>query len=397
MNQRLLQPSALAAADASSELAAIRVDRAQTELKHGRAIALMAADADALPAGLLVASVDTLTSARLQWLQSHGQPLRLLLTAERAQALGLLDDAAHAVSLALPAACSSVDMLQDWGAASPAILAMERFPDLVSALGDLRPASEAMASALVLAKRARLAPALVVAELPTAGSLLQDGAVLQVTSADVSQVQHSARLRLHRVSDAHVPIAAHDNCSLVLFRETNGDAEHIAIIVGQPDLQQPVPVRLHSACLTGDLLGSLRCDCGDQLRRAIDHLAEAGGVLLYLAQEGRGTGLASKLRAYRLQDDGMDTIDADRYLGFQADERDFQAAAGMLDALGIRRIQLMTNNPQKIEALQRGGIDVVDRLALIAPVNPHNARYIQTKQERAGHLSHATSQPLNAI
>jgi GTP cyclohydrolase II len=389
MNQRLLQPSALAAADASSELAAIRVDRAQTELKHGRAIALMAQNADALPAGLLMASVDTLTSARLQWLQSHGQPLRLLLTAERAQALGLLEDAAHAVSVVLPVACS-VDLLQDLGAASPSILAGDSFQGLISTLSDLRPADEAMASALVLAKRARLAPALVVVDLPTAAApLLQDGAVLQVTSADVGQVQHSARLRLHRVSDAHVPIAAHDNCSLVLFRETNGDAEHIAIIVGQPDLQQPVPVRLHSACLTGDLLGSLRCDCGDQLRRAIDHLAEAGGVLLYLAQEGRGTGLASKLRAYRLQDDGMDTIDADRYLGFQADERDFQAAAGMLDALGIRRIQLMTNNPQKIEALQRGGIEVVDRLALIAPVNPHNARYIQTKQERAGHLSHA--------
>nr|MBA2724328.1 GTP cyclohydrolase II RibA [Methylibium sp.] len=128
------------------------------------------------------------------------------------------------------------------------------------------------------------------------------------------------------------------------------------------------------------------CDCGDQLRRAIDVLAEAGGVLLYLAQEGRGTGLANKLRAYRLQDGGLDTIDADRHLGFSADERDFQAAVAMLEALGIARIRLLTNNPAKIASMRRGGIDVVDRLPLIAPINPHNSRYIRTKHDRAGHL-----------
>jgi GTP cyclohydrolase II len=172
---------------------------------------------------------------------------------------------------------------------------------------------------------------------------------------------------------------------VVLYREVEGDAEHLAIIVGQPALDQPVPVRLHSACLTGDLLGSLRCDCGEQLRGAAERLARDGGVLLYLAQEGRGTGLASKLRAYRLQDGGLDTLQADRHLGFHADERDFQAASAILNDLGIRRIRLLTNNPHKIDALRAAGIEVADRLPLNAPVNGHNRRYMQAKHDLAGH------------
>jgi GTP cyclohydrolase II len=144
---------------------------------------------------------------------------------------------------------------------------------------------------------------------------------------------------------------------------------------------------MHSSCLTGDLLGSLRCDCGDQLRRAVERLAVDGGVLLYLEQEGRSIGLANKLRAYRLQDAGLDTLEADSHLGFAADERDYGAAVSMLRELGISRIRLLTNNPRKIEALTTGGIEVVERQSLHAPVNPHNARYIETKQQRAGHLS----------
>jgi GTP cyclohydrolase II len=170
-----------------------------------------------------------------------------------------------------------------------------------------------------------------------------------------------------------------------VFREVDGDAEHLAIVIGQPAAGSAVPVRLHSACLTGDLLNSLRCDCGPQLQRAMAQLCETGGVLLYLAQEGRGTGLANKLRAYRLQDAGLDTLQADRYLGFREDERDFAAAAAMLQALGHTRIRLLTNNPQKIDALRQAGIEVVGRLPLHGPVNDHNLRYLQTKQ-RAGHL-----------
>jgi GTP cyclohydrolase II len=376
--QALSQP-----ATADDELAAIRVDRAQTEFKHGRAVVVTTE-----PGGpvLLAAAVETLAAARLQWLAAAGAPLRLLLTADRLRAMGWAQAAGpSSLTLGTPA---SVDRLQRLAAVLPGSVPTVEQADFASA----HAASPAMQAALAIAKRARLVPALLVAELPaTALPALEQAQLLQVSAADVAALTQptlDGRPRLlRRVSDAHVPIAAHEDCTLVLFREINGDAEHVAIIVGQPDLNQPVAVRLHSACLTGDLLGSLRCDCGDQLRRGVEHLAEAGGVLLYLAQEGRGTGLANKLRAYRLQDAGLDTIDADHYLGFSADERDFAPAVAMLQELGIARIHLLTNNPHKIEFMRRGGLEVVERVALLAPVNRHNARYVQTKHERAGHLA----------
>jgi GTP cyclohydrolase II len=148
-----------------------------------------------------------------------------------------------------------------------------------------------------------------------------------------------------------------------------------------------VPVRAHSSCFTGDLLGSLRCDCGEQLQTAVKRLHEAGGgVLLYLAQEGRGIGLANKLRAYKLQDEGLDTVDADRHLGFSADERSYAIAAAMLKSLGYTRIRLLTNSPHKVRELRARGIDVAEIESLLAEPNAHNERYIRTKRDRAGHL-----------
>jgi GTP cyclohydrolase II len=147
-------------------------------------------------------------------------------------------------------------------------------------------------------------------------------------------------------------------------------------------------VRLHSACLTGDLLGSLRCDCGDQLKTAVARIAGlGGGILLYLDQEGRSIGLANKLRAYSIQDTGVDTFDADHHLGFSADERSYDVAAAMLQRIGVARVRLLTNNPQKIEALREHGIDVVDRLPLISQPTAHNESYLRAKRERAGHLT----------
>lgn len=363
---------------AADELAAVRVDRARTELRHGRPIALQGDDADGR--WLLTASVETLSPAKLQAMTrlAGGSPLHLLLTAERLQAMEWPDASTpRAHRLALPV---TVEQLQSLAAVTPGCLD-------TSLLGDPEPADAAMNAALALAKRARLTPALLVAPLPASQKAVLDAAQIHLLSAaDVAQVAPERAWALRRVSDARVPIAAHEDCKLVLFREVEGDAEHVAIVVGQPALDQPVPVRLHSSCLTGDLLGSLRCDCGDQLQSAIEHLAVAGGVLLYLAQEGRGTGLANKLRAYRLQDGGLDTLEADRYLGFRDDERDFQVAGTMLRALGITRIQLLTNNPHKIGALRAAGIEVVDRVPLLAEVNSHNARYVQTKHEHAGHL-----------
>jgi len=366
------------------------VDRAQTELMHGRAICLVDL-ADGHPAEAatchLVAAVETLNAARLAWLLSWGARLQLLLTAERVSVLGLPLSVppGTAVSVSLPAEVS-LDELLELAAVTPA----SGRPMSVASLSVTRPSSaqqHVLASALALAKSGRLMPALLLVELSAdAAPGLSAAQLLSVFTTDVQLAPGRGERSLCRVSDAQVAIEAHEDCEVVLFREDAGGAEHLAIIVGQPDFNQPVPLRLHSACLTGDLLGSLRCDCGDQLRRAITRLAEHGGVLLYLQQEGRSIGLANKLRAYRLQDDGLDTIDADRFLGFMADERDYTPALAMLKSLGIKRVKLLTNNPKKIAAIEAGGIEVVERLALYGPVNPYNARYIETKQQRAGHL-----------
>jgi GTP cyclohydrolase II len=329
---------------------------------------------------LLAAAVETLNEAMLRWLTQSGPAAWLLLSAERLQALN--GRAASApCALGLPPSITLVQLQQ--------LAAVTSVPGDTGLLGKLAPANDedlAWSAALTMCKRSRLIPALVLVPLPPdAGTMLTDAQVLQVDPADAALAIPDRAAGLCRVSDARVPLAAEEDCTLVLFRELDGDADHVAIVVGQPPADAPVPVRLHSACLTGDLLGSLRCDCGPQLQRAVAHLAATGGVLLYLAQEGRGTGLANKLRAYRLQDAGLDTLQADRYLGFREDERDFAVAAAMLRALGHTRIQLLTNNPQKITALRQAGIDVVDRLPLHGRVNRHNERYIRTKQQ-AGHL-----------
>jgi GTP cyclohydrolase II len=160
----------------------------------------------------------------------------------------------------------------------------------------------------------------------------------------------------------------------------------VAIIVGRPDFAKPVPVRLLSACLTGDVFGSRRCDCGDQLALALT-LVESlgGGVILYLAQEGRGLGLANKMRTYRLQDGGLDTLDANTTLGFDDDERDYGIAARMLQILNCSRIRLLTNNPAKLDGLTRAGIEIAARVPLEAPINPRNKRYLTTKAARSEH------------
>ena len=287
-------------------------------------------------------------------------------------------------------------------------------------------------AAIALAREARLAPALVAVRIQTAGKAANAlyavrsqtyrdqqqaekpadqqailGAWLQsllpVDPAQVLQYVSDRPAHLEEISDAPVPLerivdgpsGAHApgtvpiGSRFVVFREKNTDFEHVAVIVGDPDFNgsDPVRVRLHSSCLTGDLFGSLRCDCGDQLRGTVQRLArEGGGIILYLSQEGRGIGIANKLRAYRLQDAGQDTLDANQSLGFRMDERHFEVAAAMLKSLGCTRIQLLTNNPAKIESLRAAGIDVVEREPVKGEVNPHNQQYLVTKMKRAGHL-----------
>ena len=367
--------------------ATVRLDRMQTEFRRGRPVVMETANRSA-PAVLLVA-VETLCTPRLPGWILAAAATRLLLSAERMRAIGS-PQVTGASSLVLGPPITA-ERVQRLAAVLPGAATAPQATDLEG----IRPASAALEIVLRLAKRARLVPALLLFELHDAALPgLQQMEVHRVSDTDLlasTASEADAGSDLIRISDACMPIAACDDCTFVLFRESQGDAEHVAIVVGRPDLSQPVSVRMHSACLTGDLLGSRRCDCGDQLRLGIARLAETGGVLLYLAQEGRGTGLANKFRAYRLQDAGLDTIDADRYLGFSADERDFGPAVAMLRQLGISRIRLLTNNPHKIDFMRRAGLDVVDRVALQAPVNPFNARYVQTKRERAGHFAQTLS------
>jgi GTP cyclohydrolase II len=246
-------------------------------------------------------------------------------------------------------------------------------------------------AALVLAKLARLLPAVLAAPArPDAAAVLAERDLLRVPGEDVLGYPAAESAALTRVAEAHVPLADAPDARLAAFRAPDAGIEHLAIIVGRPEDRpgDQVPLaRVHSECFTGDLLGSLRCDCGAQLRTAIKRMAEEGaGILVYLAQEGRGIGLVNKLRAYALQDHGLDTLDANRALGWDADERRFLAAAAILDALGIRRVRLLTNNPDKVAGLAACGIEVAAREPLIIPPNGVDDHYLETKARRLGHL-----------
>ena len=188
------------------------------------------------------------------------------------------------------------------------------------------------------------------------------------------------------VGRAPVPLEGAPDTEFVIFRGGEGLRDQVAILVGKPDLTRPVPVRLHSACLTGDLFGSLKCDCGDQLRETVSWMAETdGGILLYLDQEGRGNGIANKMRAYKLQSEGWDTYDADEVLGFDFDQRGFDFAGEMLRQLGVTKVNALTNNPEKIKALRKAGLDIVGTQRVLGRPNVHNVRYLATKRDRAGH------------
>jgi GTP cyclohydrolase II len=341
-----------------------QVDRAAGELRRGGMVALSRN-------GEIVALV--LAAEYLSDDAIAAMPgAKLAMSARRAEALGFGDG--HEIALVAPK-----------GAA-----AAGRFARLADPLDGKAPQDEWQslpvpdwaAAAVALAKLAGLLPMVLVSacDNPPEG-------LLEVAMEAILAFPRIAARSLRRVAEADLPLAATEQCHVVAFRPADGGAEHLALIIGRPDLRRPVLTRLHSACFTGDLLGSLRCDCGEQLQGAIARLAqEGGGVLLYLAQEGRGIGLVNKLRAYQLQDGGLDTLDANRRLGFEDDERLYLPAVQMLSALEISQVRLLTNNPHKVEALARHGITVTERVPHVFPANPHNRRYLRTKAERSGHL-----------
>ncbi|MCD2323547.1 GTP cyclohydrolase II [Sphingomonas sp. IC-56] len=235
-------------------------------------------------------------------------------------------------------------------------------------------ASEAAAAALRLARVAGLLPAFFV---------LSDDDADAITPADIDAHEDADRLRI--VGRARLPVEGAEDTEIVAFRTDEMPGEHVALVIGQPDGSPPL-VRLHSECLTGDVLGSLKCDCGPQLRAAIAAIEASGwGILLYLRQEGRGIGLINKLRAYALQDQGFDTVDANTRLGFAVDARNFAIAGRMLVLMGQPVVRLLTNNPDKVAALEASGVTVRERVAHKLPPNPHNERYLATKRDRTGH------------
>lgn len=351
---------------------ALRAERAIVELRRGRAV-----DVFDERGGSTFAAIERIDTEEVGGFADAAGVLRLVVTPQRGEALGL---AGHAggLEIAVPADTPLDRLLALASGARPA-----RGP--VPEPGQVTSADPVAVAALELARHARLLPAL----LRHSGRGEAGGADrLRVRTEDVAGFPRARGHGLRPVSRARVPLAATEDCEFIVYRERFSDAEHVAIVIGAPDNRAPVPVRLHSACLTGDLLASLRCDCGDQLRGAVARIVEAGGgVVLYLAQEGRGIGLANKLRAYALQEQGMDTLQADRHLGFRADERDYAVACAMLKDLGIDRVLLLTNNPGKIAALGACEIEVAGRMPLPAPVNAHNAHYMRTKREQAGHLA----------
>ncbi|MDE2135218.1 MAG: GTP cyclohydrolase II [Alphaproteobacteria bacterium] len=238
---------------------------------------------------------------------------------------------------------------------------------------------DAFAAAVKLAKLAGLLPAAIVTRVRAGAA--------EVSVGDILSYEQNAAASLKPVMRARVPLEGAEEAELVAFRADDGAPENIAILIGRPPTPGPVLTRLHSECFTGDLLGSLKCDCGQQLRGALDAISKSGGgVLLYLAQEGRGIGLINKLRAYKLQDQGFDTLEANERLGFEADERLYAIAARILSLLGYKSVRLLTNNPDKVAGLKAAGIAVVERVRHAFPANLHNRVYLKTKAEKAGHL-----------
>jgi len=320
---------------------------------------------------LLALPVEGLDDARLAEFTALCAPSEpyLVITSRRAVALGINTRIPMAVRLS-PA--DDAESILAFVGDSPG----EGAPSAV-------PAGRAAAAAIQLVKLSHGLPAVLAADLaPHAPASDQ----LVTVEADAAESFFDNAIQsLTLASEAVVPLNSGSSARFIVFRDAMGGNE-VAIIVGKPDLTNPVPVRLHSACLTGDVFGSRRRDCGDQLRLAIARLEDlGGGVILYLAQEGRGVGLANKMRTYQLQDDGLDTVDANTTLGFDDDERDYGVAARMLEMLECTRVILLTNNPTKLDRLSKAGIEIVSRMALEAPINADNRRYMTAKVTRAGH------------
>ncbi|WBU64044.1 GTP cyclohydrolase II [Paracoccus aerodenitrificans] len=342
-----------------------QISRARADLRMGLAVGI---------GGWLVAAAETIRSDRLAALRQLGDPI-MALSARRAETLKIRIYDGETARIGIPQ-----DAGPGWlrAIADPSADMMNPMKGPFHTLrgGDTSP----HLAAIALAKSAQLLPALIMvpAEAPASLVQLSPGPLLESLAREAT---------LHPVAAARLPLESSPNSRLHIFRPEDGAAEHYAVEIGNPDRNGTPLVRLHSACFTGDVLGSLKCDCGPQLHTALHRMGEAGeGVLLYLNQEGRGIGLANKMRAYALQNEGFDTVEANHRLGFEDDERDFRIGAALLREMGFTRVRLMTNNPRKVLMLGTHGIEVTERVPLILPANRFNRDYLATKATKSGHL-----------
>jgi GTP cyclohydrolase II len=351
-----------------------KLARARSDLRLGLPVVLAGAGS-----AMLALSVEVLEPDRLAALRGLG-PLDLALTQRRAETLKARAYDGDLARIVVP---DRADIGWLHAVADPA-------DDLrVPMKGPLPSRREGEAgchrAALALAKSAQLLPAMLLAPVADALPFAATHGLTLLTLADCDGLSRLAPLT--PVISARLPMAAAEAGRLHIFRPDDGGAEHYAIEIGRPDRSAPILARLHSACFTGDVLGSLKCDCGPQLRAALAQMGEAGkGVLLYLNQEGRGIGLANKMRAYSLQDQGFDTVEANHRLGFEDDERDFRIGAEILRKMGFSAVRLLTNNPRKIAMLQGCGLAVTERVPLRVGQTPQNAGYLATKAAKSGHL-----------
>ena len=352
-----------------------RLARARGDLRMGVPVVLCQGEQAAL-----AVAVEALTEDRLADLRRIGRP-ELALTSRRAETLKAQVYDGDIARLAVPD-----DLGVGWlrGMADPADDLRQPMKGPFLCLRDGGAALHR--AAIQIAKSAHLLPAALLVPVPNGAeaATFSNLTLIDLREATPALAEASA---MHEIVSARLPMVASEVGRVHIFRPENGAEEHYAIEIGQPPRDKPVLARLHSACFTGDVLGSLKCDCGPQLRAALAQMgADGGGVLLYLNQEGRGIGLANKMRAYSLQDQGFDTVEANHRLGFEDDERDFRIGASILRRLGFSSVRLLTNNPRKIAMMEGQGIAVVERVPLKVGETPQNRAYLATKARKSGHL-----------
>jgi len=393
----------------------VTVEEAAEEFRRGHFV-IIVDDEDRENEGDLAIAAEKVTPASINFMTIHARGLICVaLTEERCDELDLHPMVEHNTSPHQTAFCVSVEARNR---VTTGISAADRAATVAACIDSATKPSDLLRpghtfplrarrggvlkrtghteASIDLAKLAGLEPAAVICEimdsdgemarLPRLEVLARELGLAIVTVRDIVAHRISHERLVERIASPKLP-THYGEFRLFAFRSVVSDEEHVALVMGEIRPDEPVLVRVHSQCLTGDVFDSLRCDCGAQLETAMERIAaERRGVLLYLLQEGRGIGLVNKLRAYELQDTGEDTVEANRMLGFQADQRDYGVGAQILRELGVRRMRLMTNNPSKYVALEGYGLEIVERVPLEVPPTEHTRRYLEAKKNKMGHL-----------